>query len=533
MDTKRYSWASLGLVLLAASGVASPWGPAPVVGDCNHTYKRRLSHPGYQPDHQTSTTCGESSVTIHIKITGEGNFVIVSGEVEGSIAIQIKTPSSCATQKLWIPEDVHDCGTPLGGWHCNPEGRQIPIQLFLNPSPCPEIPTGAALEAFLTGAGIPGRLPNIPLTVPCGELVDVTEQLPPGARFYWTAKATRCQSSEEPVPGTATEAWTSPDGVSEVLGLFGATVQGGAGTFDFGALAPSGETVGGVVTLSGLAELQEVLAPLVGPADVPLVEEIRGSYAPLDWIDHLRVEVSSSTRLANGEWLAGTNVFSGSFRADGDFHVTRAGLLEQEGARPLPYAVHYTRVGGDVFSSLDGGNSSMVHLAANGGATLVMQGPLAELEPVLRWVAHPLGLAAATYVRHELVPGEEPDRLALHQSFAVEFADDLPPLHLSRALLGYAWRYVVDVSAAARVLSAERFQVASGNVQRRIEFASHAELAPGIWRPMEMTIHDLDPDGAVRRTLQYRFSGGRRANSSPLELRVPSNAENSWFVRVR
>lgn len=519
------------VILLAATGVAL--AQTPVSNVCNDTYKQFLSHPGYQPDAEINTPCGVSTITVHVKVTAEGGIVIVDGGIEGSISVTIQTPSTCPSQKLFIAEDLHYCGLDLIGWHCNPEGRQVPINLYGSDDPCPSIPTGEDLINLIASAVVGGTIPNIPITVPCSSLTDITDTLPPSARFRWTAKATKCKSQRSAEQTTYMEDFEALNGNGTVCGLFGGIVPGNPTQYDFESLVPQGERLGGLTVVEGLDDLAALFDS--GSSDQQVVIDLMSSHASIDWIDDLSIRVQTDTLLANGEWISNDRLFHGSFRANGDFAVHAPGVIEpgEEGQIPSFYTLSYTRIGELVFSMLEGSDSAMVHPGVNGAATSLFQGPLSDLAPALNWLQNPFGLLGGAVVRHELHGTQEEDRIEIVQTIPVTFEEGATANELTRALFGHGWKYAVDVSEGARVLQIERFDIETGMVSKRVICGSHREVTPGTWRPMSMRILEFKPTGMPNRVRDITFSGGHHSGQQPGEIPVPRPAENTWFVQIR
>lgn len=512
--------------LLATGLVLAPAGP----DDCDGVYKKFLSHPGYQPDAETSTNCGESSVTVHVKVKGDGSIIIASGEVEGSIAVTVKTPSSCPSQKLWINEDLHTCGQPLKGWNCNPEARKIPIKLYSNTDPCPEIPTGDALEAFIGGSWVPSTIPNIPLTVPCKELTDITNTLPKGARYRWTAQATRCKKEGAYEVPTSIEHYASKGGSSEVYGLYGEAVFGDPAEYNFGAFVDEGAVLPGVTVIEGLDKLGEELAKHDGKADNALAQSIAGAYPALDWIDNLHVSVSTSNLVKEvGDWVESEMSFLCHLRDSGDFQVSKTFGLELEEGGVDVFTESFTMVAGNLYSSLQGGNASMAHLGVNGAATLAMQGPLGELDYIQKWFNNPIRVSNSGVMNHEEI--KIPEGTVLTQAVGYEVAEEAEFSMLVLALVGSRWE--VELNEAGTPLEAIRVDQFTGVIRERHSFSRHAAIAPGVMRPMTVGIEEFNDRGELVRTVNLEFAGARREGSEPITFSVPTTLDNSWYVRAK
>lgn len=497
--------------------------------DCDGVYKRFQSHPGYQPSAETSATCGESSVTVHVKVTGEGDIIIASADIEGSVAVTVKTPGSCPSQKLWIDEDLHDCGTPLSGWNCNPEARKIPIKLYGNEDPCPAIPTGDALEAFITGSWIPTTIPNIPLVVPCMGLTDITNTLPKGARYRWTAKATRCRKGghayETP---TSTEYYATADGSTIVTGLYGETVYGDPAEYYFDSLVEEGSVLPGLTVIEGLEGLSAQLGEHLGGAENTRAQSLATTYPALDWLDNLHVNASISDLTSEGEWVGSEASFLCDLRQSGDFQVSKTFSLELEGGGEEFFTERFTMIQGNLYSMLEGGNASMAHLGINGASVLTMQGPLGALSYIQEWFNNPTRISNSGIMEHS--ERETTGGSVLTQAVGYRLDGD-PDSTLAQALIGSQWNLGLDEEGVP--FEAVRMDRFTNVMRERLTLNAHATIAPGVLRPMDVTIEEFSPQGEPTRIVQLKFSGVRRGDNEPSRIFVPTTLENSWYVRTK
>ena len=71
----------------------------------------------------------------------------------------------------------------------------------------------------------------------------------------------------------------------------------------------------------------------------------------------------------------------------------------------------------------------------------------------------------------------------------------------------------------------------TGELATRHRYRRYAEVAPGVWRPMEVEIEEFAPGGDRVRRSTLSFSG-RRRTGAPGELRVPNPVSDLWHVQT-
>lgn len=499
--------------------------------DCNGHYKSLESHVGYQPSAQTSEPCGVSSFSIHVLVEAEGRIVkIVGAEVEGAVTITISMPSECPSQKLWHTEDIHNCSSPLPGWHCNPQARQVPIKLYVSESPCPKAPSKEALTKMVIKALTGVALPGVSISVPCGKLDDVTGDLPETARYRWTAHAEKCSDKSLSEVETSAEIIFLDEGSHVLHGLFGEAVANPA-QFDFEALVPVDEQVSGVAQVTGMDALSQLFAAGTHGESPEIVSAVLEAGSPIDWIDGLGASVETSF-LYQEEWLERGSTWFGSFRESGAFDVIEQGVIQTPEGRSIARSHFYSSRGeGTIFTMAEGGRSCMVFPVANGAATLVHQGPLADIEPIIGWLDDPYGLIDGPAVNHEVTTASD-TRVLIDQFLSVEYGEGVTSSLVSEALFGYGTRFTVDTSAEPVIVSSERYHVASGEIVQRARFSRFREVAPGVKRPMVIRTTEFEAGVPIRHQT-VTLSGSRSEGQIPTELVLPRPEEDVWLVRLR
>ena len=452
----------------------------------------------------------------------------------------ISLPGECPTQQIYHTKQVFGCGQPLTGWHCNPKYRQVPIKVY-GGGGCPTIPVGDVLDSLLESSidtitsGF--SLPNIPLTVPCTELDDITETFDPGDRWLWTADSNSCDDEANPPELTRVEPveWGTEGNPTMVVGLYGEAVTGDPREFDFAAFVPEDSDVGGNNTVSGLQELALLLSNHQGPSSVGIVNSIQATSPPMDWVDGMGVKVSSLLYDEMGGTIESESDFLGDFRANGDFRVERFDVLDSDDPEiaPQPYSEIYTSLDGTIFTALRDSDAVFVNPRVNGAATGILQGPLGHLSPVSQWLNDPYRISLGSYVQHETSPGPMPSQVYVTQSTPISVAAGASHNELSRALFGHSWTYLIDVPTE-RVLSAELKSLTTGLTQKTIEFGRYAEVTNGVWRPLTLTTHEFGTLGQLIRRTECLFTiPRRRSGQAPQEIALPESMDNTWLVRVR
>ena len=492
---------------------------------CNNSNYHLVSHAGLQPDAEVSTPCGGTSVTVHIKLDAELGVILLDGAVEGSISVTIQTPESCPLQHLKYEGDIHECGPPLQGYHCNPLAAKVKVQLFKAEPPCPTIPVN--LSQFLGGFLALLQSGQAQITVPCNELKDVTDTLPDSAKVRNTARIRPCKGTGSP---SAPLEQTEPVEV----GLHHHLHDGDPKELDLDALVPDGTTLPGLVAIEGGDDLIALLTS--GSGALPAVlEEVDAHHGNLGWFDDLSCVVTSSYEYQEGgevHSLSATQLINGNFRDNGDY------LVELPSAAPdgpggeggtVPFLTRWLCLSGDLYCAERSSTSGVIYPEKNGAATLPLAMDLRFVPELRDWVSDPFRLRRGDAFRYT-VSAPVPGTLVVEGSLAYQWAEGATPVALVAALLGPTWTHVVDTSGPVpRIVETTRRHF-TGSLARRTTYGSYAEVAPGVWRPMELGIEEFGEGERLERSSTLSLSGFRRAGEAPRALAMPKPLADRWAV---
>jgi hypothetical protein len=507
--------------------------PSPVhQAPCNHsTYDQDDAvPPGDQPGSGTTIPCGSSSLTVHVTISAEGSVQVVDVGTSGALSIKLETPASCPSQRLNYSGEIIACeGTgSLHCWNCDPHGADVKVTLYQNHSPCPTLPP-ADLLGVLNSVGA-ALMDGAPVTIPCGELKDVTEEeLDEGSRVRKSARISKCDPCESPAE------LPSRDGLNAYVESTGSRLfiyQGKLTALDLDTILAGFEPMSDFGTFDVDPALTAHLlgeAPDVVPA--PLEQALLALGNP-EFVDDVVCEVRT-TYLLNSPSFQGeatrSFVVMGSLRSNGDFSLRLPETIRHEGKR-VSFTEHWASVDGDIFFAEEGELSGVVYPLANRSAAIALSTRLWFVNRLQQWMSDPFQVSASSamlYSVEELEGQILRIRCAIDWSYAPEAVENVA----AELLLGGECEYEVDVSGTQPIVNSMRREHSSGMVEL-FEFNKYMDVRPGSSRPMSMTVQEYWPDGTLSRETEFEFTSMDRTAEAGRELAMPQPADDVWYIRV-
>ncbi len=504
--------------------------------DCNNTTYKVVAKEGLQADTVVSTGCDSASYTVHIQLQADGSYLLVSGGVQGAITVTLEGPAECNTDFIEYSGAIYECAGPLQGTHCDPEGARVQVTKWTNSGPCPT----------LTGLGIPGltdlingvdnlevwALLGLPLSLPCGDMVDDTDSLDPDARRRKTARINKCKSKEAgdmvvPDGATATTSgffheqggalyWSTTQGLREGLEAeFNNAIQDDDRSFRINgasALIDQLHTGDAQHLPESLRAVWENHAPL--------------SNAPKLACDHT-VHAQVSRPDGTQDWTKSKRSISGTISASGDADLLASQAIQV--ADGVEVFMHeWTLLGGDIYHHESSSESGMVYLRRTGATALPMSCGLGFLGKMRGWMTNPFGLLTSPHAQIDVNTTDDVDTLLVTQRIKVSGYDPATDNLLARSIFGKYAEFDVDLSGDAPRIVARRDFDDTGFLQQETNFRAFKEVLPGIWRPTVMVVHQHSLTKGHFRTELFEFSGKFNTEVEPLEVKLPKSVGVEW-----
>ncbi len=501
--------------------------------DCTHsTYDHTGAiPPGYQPGSDTFTPCGSTSATVHVSISASGEVHVVGADAEGSLAITIQSPSQCPNQRLHYSGEIIGCkdsGT-LHCWNCDPQGDQVRVKLYGNPSPCPSLPP-ANLSAILNAAG-DAVSSGLPITIPCDELKDVTEeQLDESSWTRYTARTNRCEPCEDGEPYPERELAGQYLTVGDAV-LF--MHQGKLSQLDLQLLMAGAVPLaefGAVTVPPELAAHLGADAPATLPEELRLARESLGAIEGLDgFVCEIATSYAAGLPGAAGPVERTLSAY-GKLRANGDYSIRLPESLSLSDGRRASFTEHWLGSAGDVYCAEEGELSGVIYPGANRSAEIPRSTRLWFLRDLQSWLVDPLRLSTSPAMRYTT---EEisATRLRVTQSLTWSYAAGVQPSPEALLLFGGSTEYLLDLAPhVPRVLAFTRLR--PDGTRTEVQLQRWSELAEGVQRPTLVTVTRHHQDGSLDRATTYRMTSVGTIADTAAQLDWPAPTDDVWYVRV-
>lgn len=350
--------------------------------------------------------------------------------------------------------------------------------------------------------------------------MDATDELDPEAKIRNTARISACKGQAA---------------VLEELGALSTehVHHGDATAIDLDSMVSEEALVPGTIRIQG----GQVLASLLrsGPPThlPPILQEVATHHPPLEWIDDLLCQVATEYAIGDGErteLVRRSQPVLGDYRAGGDFAVTLYESAVDEDGEPVHFIQDWLYLDGNLYTAERSALSGTVYPARNGSTALPRATHLRFVPAIQSWVSGPfpfLTSGAAEYAVHS----SGPQSLEVEAGFRWGFSQGAEPSLVAHALFGTRWLYRVDLRGAIPRVSEMERRHFTGELATRHRYRRYAEVAPGVWRPMEVEIEEFAPGGDRVRRSTLSFSG-RRRTGAPGELRVPNPVSDLWHVQT-
>jgi len=499
-------------------------------GECPHQDYERLSKVGYQPDAETSTTCGETSMTISVTISAGGEIVVADADATGAISVEIATPSECKTQKLHYSGEVNGCKPPGSGYcnWCDHDAAKVNVKLYQNDSPCPSLPP-ADLLGLLGGAR--NTITNgVPITIPCGTLKDVTnEAVDPGSRVLNSARLVGCADCDPPAQSGRPDAGTyfSEGGATHFL------YQGKLNQLDMDAVLSGTERL----AEAGVADLDPSLVSHLtseSPGALPpVLQQVRNQQGTLEWVDDIVCEVQTMypVDVPGFEGITRRSfAVLGDLRAGGDFSVRLPELIEGEADEVFAFTEHWASLSGDVYFAEEGEPAGTIYPARNSSDSLPYSTRLWFISELRAWLENPYRIYASDAMEFS-ISEEGGGILRITQEINWSYAEGVPETPAAQWLLGGRTEFTVNTNGANPMVTKVRRVDAAGTYVD-YEFEGQAAIRGTAKRPTTVNISSYAVDESLIRRTTITVTSLDRVSTEPSNLSLPQPIEDAWFIRV-
>lgn len=479
-------------------------------GSCNNTNDTVVSPPGKQPGTVQNQGCAQGDIVLSVTVNAEGDIVVAGAGVEETVAVTLTSPASCVSSYVWHSAEIHECGSELLDFNCNPKQHIVRVKYFESDDPCPDTTDLLALVKTYAANVLAGNPFSIPLS--CKVLPDATATLDPVAKKRNSAGIVKCGVDPAGPPPNPYPAPTWQEFGTHVY----VDVMQRPGQVDIESFIPPGVLVDGVfgVQLEGSIDLPSPVLPDV-------LDAVRLSHAPFPSANDLECAVEQIVWLPDEELgvVAHRDVthISGDFWVDGRFSLDRylsVLSVDDHGHDELvQFAESWTR-DGSVYHAQSGLESGTVYPAKNGAASFIAASELVDGEFLSRWVSDPFALEhliGTPFVELDELDGQRVFRRALPDGQLEVLVD--------------------DGGSIPRLVEQRKFVGAS--LRERTSFGRYVEVASGVWRPMLIRVDVLDASGQLQRTKEYALAGRPAVLVGEPTLEYPQPTLDRWSIWVR